>query len=181
MLAFSSRAKSILGRKLHSVTSAHRSLALTTLKAEQQNGERHASQKIFAAIASACVATLACAAVSDSESEPKRPVRDVVLEEEKFSTIIVGGGTAGCTVAYLTAKWMQENHLPGKVLLLDRGVHFFDEKNGPHPSINNWYENWGSFGEAHVATREDGTLYPVTVRVDSLPAYRHLSLFVHLS
>jgi len=107
------------------------------------------------------------AATADSsgaeECSKKSSVAEYPLKEEAFSTIIVGGGTAGCTVAYLTAKWMQDNNIPGNVLLLDRGVDFFDARNGPSPAINQWFTNWGSFGEAHPAEREDGSLYPVTV------------------
>jgi hypothetical protein len=83
--------------------------------------------------------------------------------ESEFSTIVVGGGTAGCTVAYFTAKWMLDNNIPGTVLLLDRGVDFFSKK-GPDPKMSAWFENWGIYGEAHPSLREDGTAYPVTVR-----------------
>lgn len=95
------------------------------------------------------------------------------IEKEKFSTIVVGGGTAGCTVAYLTAKWMQDNHIPGSVLLVDKGVHFFDAKEGPDPLMISWFEHWGVYGDAHPALRDDGTAYPVTVS-------HEFSLLIHL-
>lgn len=82
---------------------------------------------------------------------------------KKYSSVIIGGGTAGCTVAYLTAKWMKENNIPGKVLLIDKGEHFLSPHGGPNPVMSAWFENWGSFGEAHPSVREDGSAYPVTV------------------
>lgn len=85
------------------------------------------------------------------------------ISAERYSSIIVGGGTAGCTVAYMTAKWMQDNHIPGKVLLVDKGVHFLSAKEGPDPRMDGWYDNWGTFGTAHPAFRKDGTPYPIAV------------------
>lgn len=150
-----SNAKALVGRSF-------RASQLTTLRgAGQSRGHTAQSKLLFVGAFIGIAAT--CATVSDSKSASDAVKRESLLEEEKFSTIIVGGGTAGCTVAYLTAKWMQENNIPGNVLLLDRGVDFFDAKNGPNPSIKNWFENWGIFGEAHPAEREDGSLYPVTV------------------
>lgn len=84
---------------------------------------------------------------------------------DRYSVIVVGGGTAGCTTAYLSAKWMQDNGIKGKVLLIDKGVDFFDAKAGPNPLMKAWFENWGIYGDAHPALREDGSAYPVTVRI----------------
>lgn len=153
-----SRVRSLVGRSLRPMAGAQ----LTTLRAGQQSKGNGAQGRLLLAGAFLGLAT-ACVTLSESKSASDAVKRESLLDEEKFSTIIVGGGTAGCTVAYLTAKWMQENSIPGNVLLLDRGVDFFDAKNGPSPAIKNWFENWGTFGEAHPAEREDGTLYPVTV------------------
>ena len=80
---------------------------------------------------------------------------------DEFASIIVGGGTAGCTTAYLLAKWMQDFDVPGEVLLVDRGVGFRPDT-GPSPKMGVWYENWSEFGECHEAHRaEDGSAYPV--------------------
>lgn len=79
---------------------------------------------------------------------------------DEFSTIIVGGGTAGCTTAYLLSKWMEDNAVPGHVLLIDRGVTFSPEV-GPSPRMEQWYGNWCEFGECHEARNQDGSAYPV--------------------
>ena len=78
----------------------------------------------------------------------------------EFSTIIVGGGTAGCTCAYLLAKWMEENEVAGNVLLIDRGVSYSPQA-GPSPRMELWYDNWCEFGECHEAVNKDGSAYPV--------------------
>lgn len=92
---------------------------------------------------------------------------------DRFSSIIVGGGTAGCFVAYFLAKWMQELGVPGKVVLIERGDDYipaFEPKAmlaGPDPSLLGWDRNWGNFGEAHEtlerrqsSTDPKGTLVP---------------------
>lgn len=80
---------------------------------------------------------------------------------ERFSTIIVGGGTAGCTTAYILAKWMDDNDIPGNVLLIDRGVEFAS-KQGPNTKMESWYDNWCEFGESHESIHgSDGSEYPV--------------------
>jgi len=84
----------------------------------------------------------------------------VVDGAQEFTTIIVGGGTAGCTCAYLLAKWMEDHNVPGNVLLLDRGVSFSPQA-APSPRLERWYENWCEFGEAHEAINIDGSAYPV--------------------
>ena len=76
----------------------------------------------------AAVTTATCY-LSQAEAEAK--VKEAVAPEnlpnftvdntDTFSTVIIGGGTAGCTVAYLLAKWMEDENLPGTVLLVDRG------------------------------------------------------------
>jgi hypothetical protein len=109
------------------------------------------------------IAALVSTATCQSASAEDRKKLQQDISAERYSSIIVGGGTAGCTVAYMTAKWMQDNHIPGKVLLVDKGVHFFSPKDGPNPVMSAWFENWGIFGTAHPALREDGTAYPVTV------------------
>lgn len=55
----------------------------------------------------------------------------------KPDVIICGAGTGGCFTAYFTAKWMEENNIPGNVLLLDCGNDLFSE-NGPDPRMSQW-------------------------------------------
>ena len=43
----------------------------------------------------------------------------------------------GCTAAYFISKWMLDNQIPGKVLLIDRGVDF-TPNSGPDPKIDAW-------------------------------------------
>ena len=87
--------------------------------------------------------------------------RLVVDGVDEFSCIFVGGGTAGCTGAYLLAKWMEDFNIPGQVLLIDRGVSF-DPRVGPSPKLDAWYENWSEFGECHESfSAKDGRAYPV--------------------
>lgn len=131
---------------------------------DESQGDHEHSYLTYSAFAT--LALLACS--SPSGAQPRERDANTQMNfnatHERYSSIVVGGGTAGCTVAYLTAKWMLDNNIPGKVLLVDRGVHFFDVEAGPDPVLGTWFENWGIYGEAHPAVREDGTAYPVTVR-----------------
>lgn len=102
---------------------------------------------------------------ADDQKFAAEPVSSAICSPERYSLIVVGGGTAGCTVAYLTAKWMEEHGIKGKVLLVDKGVDFFDTQAGPDPRMAAWFENWGIYGQAHPALREDGSAYPVTVNM----------------
>lgn len=145
-------------RNVRQFSSTHRSIN----NLSQASGKRQHIYRNVLLFGTLVAVTLIHTTVSESEKASSKHKREICLDEEKFSNIIVGGGTAGCTVAYLTAKWMQFNNIPGTVLLIDRGVDFFDAKNGPNPYIKNWFENWGSFGEAHPSEREDGSMYPVT-------------------
>ncbi len=119
---------------------------------------------------------------SHNDKNPRNTVSSKVPDsalDEKYASIIVGGGTAGCTVAYLTAKWMQENNILGKVLLVDRGIDFFDAKSGPDPLMGGWYDNWGSYGESHPAERADVSAHPVTVRDLMLKMAQYPAFYVH--
>jgi choline dehydrogenase len=80
----------------------------------------------------------------------------------EFSAVIIGAGTSGCTTAYLLAKWMEDAHIPGTVLLVDRGVEHSPQK-GPDPLMNSWFDTWGSFGEAHPTVNKDGSPYALSV------------------
>lgn len=117
-----------------------------------------------------------CAGAADGDvgsckrtSSHRRPGPHDISQDEVFSVgdtkdfafIVAGAGSAGCLTAYLLAKWLEDRQLPGKVLLLDRGPDF-DGQNGPDPVMESWFGNWGIFGEAHAAYREDGSDYPVT-------------------
>lgn len=82
-------------------------------------------------------------------------------DQKEFSVIVAGAGTAGCTTAYFIASIMEQNDIPGTVLLLDRGPGHSPQE-GPDPRMPSWFHNWGSFGESHPSFRTDGTDYPVT-------------------
>ena len=120
--------------------------------------------------AAALAARTNSASSSDSESRdahsttrlpPPSLRRLKVNGVDRFSCIIVGGGTAGCTTAYLVSKWMKDFNVPGHVLLIDRGVGF-NPKEGPSSKMDVWYENWCAYGEAHEAVdAADGRAYPV--------------------
>eukprot|EP00602_Paraphysomonas_sp_CaronLab_P002157 CAMPEP_0185028500 /NCGR_PEP_ID=MMETSP1103-20130426/14234_1 /TAXON_ID=36769 /ORGANISM="Paraphysomonas bandaiensis, Strain Caron Lab Isolate" /LENGTH=646 /DNA_ID=CAMNT_0027562927 /DNA_START=62 /DNA_END=1999 /DNA_ORIENTATION=- len=100
--------------------------------------------------------------VSYCNGNKKEEMKNVVVNGiDEFSSVIVGGGTGGCTTAYLLAKWMEEHKIPGTVLVVDRGVAFSPEE-GPDPKMWGWFDNWGSFGEAHMTLHSDGSHYPVT-------------------
>jgi choline dehydrogenase-like flavoprotein len=91
---------------------------------------------------------------------PPPPPAMKVEGRGEFSSIVVGGGTAGCLTAYLQAKWMQDRGIKGTVLLIERGDDYSSK--GPNPRMEAWYDNWGIFGEAHQAVRQDQSPYPVT-------------------
>lgn len=107
--------------------------------------------------------TLAALSVcgSGAKAQSSSPSDYSVDGVDKFSAIIVGGGTAGCTTAYFLAKWMEDHRVPGTVLLIDRGVDFACPVKGPSNKIDAWFLNWGIYGEAHSTIRQDGSDYPV--------------------
>lgn len=99
---------------------------------------------------------------SDNSGDESQIITLDDICKDRYSCIIVGAGTAGCTAAYLVAKWLLQHNVDGKVLLIDRGVDYFSNKNGPDPRIDAWWYNWGSFGESHPSIRENGSAFPVT-------------------
>ena len=78
------------------------------------------------------------------------------ISGKKFATIVVGGGTGGCTAAYFLAKWLHDQNIPGDVLLIERGVDYWDPHRAGSPKIAQWYEQWGSYGSAHETKFADG-------------------------
>jgi len=86
------------------------------------------------------------------------------ISKPDYECIICGAGTAGCIVAYFLAKWMQDLNIPGRVLLLERGAPYIHPEEyaqrGPHPAINNWFENWGAFAISHETEAINDTWYP---------------------
>ena len=103
-----------------------------------------------------------CKTIKSNEDNNNVNNNDNNDNKYKFNTIIIGGGTAGCTTAYILSKWMEDNNIAGKVLLIDRGVHFESDK-GPNTKMNSWYENWCEFGESHESIRSfDNSEYPVS-------------------
>lgn len=77
---------------------------------------------------------------------------------DSHKVVIVGGGTSGCMIAYLTSKWMMENKIPGKVLLIDKGPGFLPTC-GPNNDMSAWYESWSRFGEIHDSINCDGSVH----------------------
>jgi hypothetical protein len=125
---------------------------------QQQQQQRHHKQNTFdfttICCYQICIAGLVAVLLSDnSNNDSKLSIRDqsvpinklssVPINKlsvdgiNKFSSIIVGGGTSGCTTAYILAKWMDDNKVPGHVLLIDRGVSF-NTKAGPSPRLALW-------------------------------------------
>jgi choline dehydrogenase-like flavoprotein len=78
------------------------------------------------------------------------------------SIIICGGGTGGCITAYYLAKWMDDNALPGKVVLLEGGKSYFS-KDGPDPSMSQWFNNWGMYSKLHDTKAINDSYYPSPV------------------
>ena len=74
--------------------------------------------------------------------------------------IAPGGGTGGCTAAYFLAKWMEDNNIPGTVLVVDRGS-LHSPEDGPDPNMKSWFKMWGNYTIAHDTTNRDGSHYPV--------------------
>lgn len=112
-------------------------------------------------------ASLLTIAYSEKDNNPLVTKNDSsrynILEvdgEKSFTTVIIGGGTAGCTVAYLLAKWMEEKDVPGTVLLVERG-HNQSVIQGSDLRLKSWLNMWGSFGEAHMTIHKNGDHYPV--------------------
>lgn len=82
---------------------------------------------------------------------------------DTFDHVILGGGTAGCVIAYLLAKWVDDQKINANVLLVDGGPGF--EK--ANPDLLAWYDMWGEFGKVHESQYAgDGTnrtsVYPIT-------------------
>ena len=126
---------------------------------QQQQQQRHHKQNTFDFTTMCCyqfcIVGLVAVLLSDnSNNDSKLSIRDQSVVSinklssvpinklsidgiNKFSSIIVGGGTSGCTTAYILAKWMDDNKVPGHVLLIDRGVSF-NTKAGPSPRLALW-------------------------------------------
>jgi hypothetical protein len=91
--------------------------------------------------------------VNYNDDDKKTCTSEIIksISDKKYKTIIIGSGTSGCIVAYLTSKWMVDHNILGEVLLIDRGPGF-NPKCGPDPKLKGWFDNWGNFGEAHDTT-----------------------------
>ena len=125
-------------------------------------GDSHLGCFHPAVLWAAAAAAVSVTASTCAECSPEKIPSCIQVDgKEAFSHIIVGGGTAGCLTAYLQAKWMQDRRMMGNVLLVERGEGYTPDR-GPNPKMEGWYDNWGIFGEAHAAVREDGSYYPVT-------------------
>lgn len=136
----------------------HNEMEWKDIMDQQQQQQRHYKQKTFDFTTMCCyqfcIAGLVAVLLSDnSDNDSKFSIRDESIPINKlssvpinklsvdginkFSSIIVGGGTSGCTTAYILAKWMDDNKIPGHVLLIDRGVSF-NTKAGPSPRLALW-------------------------------------------
>lgn len=152
----------LLSRLVPAVTNRHstRLVSRAGPHSSWRNGEPGAAGAGHRPALAAAMAVLAMPLAS-VDCSTERSGTEVGNGKQKFRSIIVGGGTAGCLSAYFHAKWMTDQGIPGNVLLIERGDDYSPAR-GPNPKMEGWYENWGAFGEAHAAVRENGSEYPVT-------------------
>lgn len=69
-----------------------------------------------------------CDANSSSGDDPnydKTAIDDIA--KKRYSAIIVGGGTGGCITAYLTAKWLHHNRIPGQYIISHQDQYVFGD------------------------------------------------------
>lgn len=106
-----------------------------------------------------------CAISIQSEGRTEDgPCRHVEVDGvRKFNHVVLGGGTAGCVIAYLLGKWIDDQKMDATVLLVDGGPGF--EKT--NPKLSAWYDMWGEFGKVHESVYEgddanDTSVYPIT-------------------
>ena len=98
----------------------------------------------------ALFASAGAAYVVWNELESEAPSSEPILNVngvEKWTSVVVGGGSAGCVAAYFLAKQMEDHGIPGDVLLIERG----DGYETANPHMEGWFHNWGSLGQTHDA------------------------------
>jgi choline dehydrogenase-like flavoprotein len=136
--------------------------SLSVTKYNDQDNHYHSYSR-YNPLAYLVLLASSCGVAFSDDLEKNQKKKNLAIDGKTgdFDVVIAGAGTAGCTTAYFVAKIMEDNNIPGQVLLIDRGPAF-DEIEGPDPRLSSWYTNWGSFGEAHSSHRVDGTAYPVT-------------------
>lgn len=81
----------------------------------------------------------------NTDREDAHVPRVVVEGKDCFDHVILGGGTAGCVIAYLLGKWIDDQKMNSKVLLVDGGPGY----DVASPRMQDWYRNWGEFGKVH--------------------------------